>query len=216
MTSEIQRIANQNNARKSTGPQTEAGKAASSLNGLKHGLTGLMRLLPDEDQVDYARHCEGNVADLRPQGELELRMAQAIADDQWRIDRIRRIEQSLFLLAGDDVQASIDHNKQLALYSLYESRLNRNIRNNLAELRKLRHDRAQAPIADQQAAAAQLLDMARKAGLKPLVPQNGFGSSFTSVPDVIEAEMAAMGAVHHYDVSEYDPANWPEEAEKAA
>jgi hypothetical protein len=216
MTSELQLIANQNNARKSTGPQTEAGKAASSINGLKHGLTGLMRLLPDEDQTDYARHCEGIVADLRPHGELELRLAQAIADDHWRIDRIRRIEQSLFLLAGDDVQASIDHNKQLALYSLYESRLNRNIRNNHAELRKLRQDRAQAPTVDEQSAAAELLEAAKKAGLKPLVPQNGFGSSFTSVPDVIEAEMAALGAIHRYDVTEYDPANWPEDAQKAA
>jgi hypothetical protein len=144
-------------------------------------------------------------------------MAQAVADDYWRIDRIRRIEQSLFLLAGDDVQASIDHNKQLALYSLYESRLNRNVRNNLAELRKLRQDRAQTPAVDEQtAAAAELLDAAKQAGLKPLVPQNGFGSSFTSVPDVIEAEMAALGAIHRYDVSEYDPANWPEEAGKAA
>src|ERR1700712_4093416 len=102
MTSEKQIQANQGNAAHSTGPITEAGKVTSRLNGLKHGLTGLMRLMPDEDQADYARHGAGIVESLIPPGELELRIAQSIADDYWRIDRIRRIEQTLFLLAAPE------------------------------------------------------------------------------------------------------------------
>jgi len=37
--SEARNIPNLNNAQRSTGPRTEEGKAASSLNSLKHGLT---------------------------------------------------------------------------------------------------------------------------------------------------------------------------------
>ncbi len=41
--------ANRANARKSTGPRTEAGKARSRANAVKHGLTGAGVALPGED-----------------------------------------------------------------------------------------------------------------------------------------------------------------------
>ncbi len=44
---------NRQNASHSTGPKTEAGKKRSSLNGLRHGLTGHTILLPTEDLAAY-------------------------------------------------------------------------------------------------------------------------------------------------------------------
>jgi hypothetical protein len=205
MTSPKQIAANHINAQKSTGPRTPEGKAAVAQNTLKHGLTGLMRLLPDEDQAEYARHCEGIVADLRPTGELELRLAQAIADDYWRIDRIRRLEQTLFLLnSPDELQVTIDHQKQLNLYTLYESRLNRNLRNNHAELRRIQAERKAA-----QAPAAPVSDTTPTPETNPVrvTDANGFVYSFASVPEMIEAEMASIGCTRLHDVSDYDPAN---------
>ena len=51
MSSTAQAIANIENAQRSTGPRTEAGKAASSHNALKHGLTAQTVLLPGEDEI---------------------------------------------------------------------------------------------------------------------------------------------------------------------
>ena len=75
---------------------TPEGKATSSLNGMKHGLTGLMHLLPNEDQAEYARHCEGIVNSLHAGSEVELHVAQTLADDYWRIQRVRCLVQKLF------------------------------------------------------------------------------------------------------------------------
>ncbi|HXJ44279.1 MAG TPA: hypothetical protein VNH18_33640 [Bryobacteraceae bacterium] len=51
-----------------------------------------MRLLPEEDQAEYTEHCQGIVASLKPGNPLERHLAQAVADDYWRIERIRRLE----------------------------------------------------------------------------------------------------------------------------
>jgi hypothetical protein len=50
--------ANQNNALRSTGPRSLAGKARSRLNAVKHGLTATHSLLPGEDpkEFDGLRH----------------------------------------------------------------------------------------------------------------------------------------------------------------
>jgi hypothetical protein len=161
-----------------------------------------MRLMRDEHQADYARHCEGIVEALVPENELELRVAQSIADDYWRIDRIRRMEQLLLMRGYDQVEASIENGKQLSLYNLYESRLNRSVRNNLAELRKIQADRrARATEALAREATPENADAA---GTEPI----GSGFSFPSIPHMIEAEMAALGATRLHHVSEFDPANY--------
>ena len=43
---------NRRNARKSTGPRTDAGKAASRLNAMKHGLRAQTVPLPVEDPAE--------------------------------------------------------------------------------------------------------------------------------------------------------------------
>jgi hypothetical protein len=50
MISEKQLAANRRNAERSTGARTPAGKARSSLNNLRHGLTGQINILPTEDR----------------------------------------------------------------------------------------------------------------------------------------------------------------------
>ena len=59
MSTQSQITANIANSQHSTGPRTEAGKAVSSQNALKHGLTAQTVLLPGEDEAAYRKMCEG-------------------------------------------------------------------------------------------------------------------------------------------------------------
>ena len=120
MASRRQIRANRRNARKSTGPKTEAGKAASSANALKHGLTAAEAVvLPEEEPEDFERLREGVIADLAPAGALQVALAQRIAVLLWRLDRVARLEAELFVhghlarqrdsLAQAENQALVSH-----------------------------------------------------------------------------------------------------------
>ena len=72
MASEKQILANRANAKKSTGPRTAAGRAKSSRNSYRHGLS--LPMQPDPQAVDtLAKAIAGEAA-----GEVELRAARAL------------------------------------------------------------------------------------------------------------------------------------------
>jgi hypothetical protein len=74
--------ANRANAQLSTGPRTEQGKAKSSLNAVKTGLTGRTVLLPSDDAVQYERQVQRFFAELKPIGESESALVQSLADTE--------------------------------------------------------------------------------------------------------------------------------------
>src|SRR3954454_22393500 len=65
---------NRNNARKSTGPRSEAGKRTSSMNSFKHGLCAKSIALPTEDAALLEEKLRSWVDHYRPdpRGECEL------------------------------------------------------------------------------------------------------------------------------------------------
>ena len=90
--------ANRRNARRSTGPKSAAGKAASSANALRHGLSAARAVvLPDEDGEAYERLRQGVLGDLDPAGALQEALAQRIVVLLWRLDRAARLEAELFI-----------------------------------------------------------------------------------------------------------------------
>src|SRR6201984_2070638 len=91
---------NRQNAAHSTGPVTIEGRRRLSLNALRHALTGQTVVLPSEDLAAYQKHCGQFHTELKPQGLLESKCVQTIADTYWRLDRIRAMENSLFGLAA--------------------------------------------------------------------------------------------------------------------
>ncbi|MGH9624190.1 MAG: hypothetical protein ACRD4G_07605, partial [Bryobacteraceae bacterium] len=87
-TSQVQIDANRQNSQLSTGPSTPAGKAKSALNAVKTGLTGRTVLLPADDAAAYEQHVERFLKDLEPVGPREHDLAQSLADNAWRCERI--------------------------------------------------------------------------------------------------------------------------------
>jgi hypothetical protein len=89
MSSAAQFAANQANARLSTGPISENGKAISSHNNLRHGFRSQTVLLPGDDPAAY----EALLADLTeyyaPQELIETRFVREMTDADWRLRRLR-------------------------------------------------------------------------------------------------------------------------------
>lgn len=84
--------ANRANARLSTGPKTEAGKAASRGNALKHGMAGEDLALPGEDAAEVDRRFEAMEGDLRPSTELSRYLVRRAALMTVRVERCARNE----------------------------------------------------------------------------------------------------------------------------
>jgi len=102
MATVAQILANQANAQLSTGPATEAGKARSSRNNLRHGLTlGVLAVEPAEQQ-EHKAFQEELAAECQPDGIMELEAFQQFVDAAWRLQKIRRLVAALFDEFGDD------------------------------------------------------------------------------------------------------------------
>ncbi len=88
-------LANRQNAQKSTGPRTAAGKHRVSMNAFKHGLSGQNLCLQSDDSVPYFDLALRFIEDLRPVGVREEQLAQKIIDGNWRLNRAAAIENNL-------------------------------------------------------------------------------------------------------------------------
>jgi hypothetical protein len=64
--------------------KTPQGRARSSMNALRHGLTARVVVLPSEDMDAYQTFSKEIVDSLDPQTPVERQFAQTVADNQWR------------------------------------------------------------------------------------------------------------------------------------
>jgi hypothetical protein len=101
MTSLRQIESNRRNAQKSTGPKTKSGKARSSQNAVRHGLTAETVIGSLEDPADYRAFEEsvttGYDAETAVQRELVLRLASLL----WRLRRATSVETGLLQIQYD-------------------------------------------------------------------------------------------------------------------
>ncbi|HEY3839338.1 MAG TPA: hypothetical protein VGL72_22350 [Bryobacteraceae bacterium] len=98
MATEKQIAANQANAQRSTGPATEAGKKRSALNALRHGLTGHVVVLPEEDQQAYDLFAKNLLPELDVDGAHEETLANLYIGTLWKIQRAHATEDVLYSL----------------------------------------------------------------------------------------------------------------------
>ena len=122
MHTEAQNEASRINGAKSNGPTTPAGKAASSANSLRHGLTAKAVLLTNEEPAKFQALAEGYYKQLQPTGDLERDLIDEMVISKWRQRRDWSGETALFDREMDrqtkDVDArfpKIDHASRYAL-----------------------------------------------------------------------------------------------------
>jgi hypothetical protein len=184
MISEKQLEANRRNAQCSTGPKTAEGKAHSSRNNLRHGLTGQISLLPTEDRAAHDAFCNELIDSFRPESPMERQLAQSVAEDSWRLNRACAIENNMFALghaserrelqiALADAKYFQENANQFNLLTIYEQRINRNLQRNLKLLRELQAERIGQR--QQQMEEAQLLAQVSLSNGLPYSPErDGF------------------------------------------
>ena len=86
--SERQLAANRANARKSTGPRSPAGKAASSHNALKSGIYAKAMIIDGEDPADLEALRDGYYRDFAPATTDERVLLDRVIEMAWRVRRL--------------------------------------------------------------------------------------------------------------------------------
>jgi hypothetical protein len=161
MASAAQAAASRINGALSHGPTSDSGKATSSLNALRTGLTGRTVLLPSEDAALYEAHLTQFRERYQPVGDQELALVQSLADTEWRLARIPSLEMGIFALGRMEfadlfpeydegsrkilieAKTFLAYQRQFANLSLQEGRLRRQAEKDLAALQALRQPRLQ-------------------------------------------------------------------------
>ena len=189
MVSEKQLEANRRNAQKSTGPKTTEGKSNSSRNNLRHGLTGQISLLPTEDREAHDAFCNELIDSFNPETPMERQIAQSIAEDNWRLNRARAIEDNMFALGHQherrearialaDAETFQTQAEAFNRLTLYEQRINRNLQRNLKLLKELQADRKAQH--DKALEEAKLLAQLNLMNGLPYQPEQDFGRTGVS------------------------------------
>jgi hypothetical protein len=146
---------NRANSQHSTGPKTPEGKKQSSLNALRHGLTGQIIVMPTEDLQAYQRHTKSFTDEYTPKGATEANLVQVLADTSWRLNRVAAMETNLLSLgiahdsgplidAPQQIQDALSivsalesQSKALSNLSMHSQRLSRQFERTITQLRDL-------------------------------------------------------------------------------
>jgi hypothetical protein len=130
MSTEAQIEANRNNAEHSTGPRTEAGKAKSARNALRHGVYSMAKLIPGEDPEELDVLTKGILKDLNPLNTHETELVNQLIDLQWRLRRVTNEEARILSAEPPDYKA-------LNNISLHAARMKRQYSAGLKEFQTL-------------------------------------------------------------------------------
>src|SRR5258707_8197582 len=88
--------ANRRNSQKSTGPKTLEGKAAVSMNALRHGLRARSIVLPGENREEFNQLCNDLEVEWNPQSRTEQFYVEQMAVSQWKLIRMEVNEVNIF------------------------------------------------------------------------------------------------------------------------
>jgi hypothetical protein len=103
MATEKQILANQQNAKHSTGPRTESGKRRSRRNAVRDGLTAETVIRTLEDAADYRAFERAIKSDYSPQTAIEGQLVSRLASLLWRLRRAVIVESGLLNLQAEKI-----------------------------------------------------------------------------------------------------------------
>src|SRR6516165_7534524 len=125
MASRKQIEANRRNAWKSTGPRTAAGRAVSSRNALRHGLTASQIIIPGESTAEFNAFYQERYESLAPVDPVGEGMVERIITCEWRLRRVYRVE-AMVMNAIRPYEPNYSYIlKQMAELSRYETAMDR-------------------------------------------------------------------------------------------
>jgi hypothetical protein len=185
MTSEKQLSANRENALKSHGPVTEAGRSAVRLNALKHGLRARQLVLPGESQEEFDQLSQDLESEWQPQTPTERICLENMVAAQWKLIRAEKQETYIHSLPADDPGT-----KQLDSILLFQDRFQRAFQRALRDLQKLPKDRRiAAERAEVGKAAAEKAGAAKhptiRARFRDTTDENGNYMRVVDVPEKV-------------------------------
>ena len=160
MASQEQLNANRENAQKSLGPISEAGRTRCQEASVTHGLTSVKILMSTDDKSAYERSVANTFDRLNPVTDPEKAMVQFIADHEWKLARSFVWEQGIiakgryecrdsFLDVEDpDLRELIilghiheNHGKALSNCSAETARVQRMVSRSIADYETVRRER---------------------------------------------------------------------------
>ena len=107
MATELQIAASRTNGARSQGPVSIDGKARSSQNAVRHGLTAKTVVLNNEDPAQFKILCENLASDYLPQTEYERELIGQLAGARWKLRRCNILEKGIFDKAVDEMRPKI-------------------------------------------------------------------------------------------------------------
>jgi len=98
MSTELKIETNRANAQSSTGPRTEEGKARSSQNARKHGLTAQQLTIKPEEREEFEELLAHYQNDIQPQGAIQLTLFDELVAAAWNLRRVRALQSQTDML----------------------------------------------------------------------------------------------------------------------
>ena len=132
---------NAQNAQHSTGPKTPEGKAVSSQNAVKHGLTAADPVVRPGEEDDFQALKSDLLHQCTPIGALEKELFDQILHASWKMRRIRKLEYQMD--AEADIEALLDDKleEKLAKLARHYTRSERIFQRALNQLKQLQTER---------------------------------------------------------------------------
>jgi len=125
-----------------TGPNTQEGKARSSANSLKHGLTSRHVVLPGENRAEFDALVARLIEEHGAKETLEIEIIHEIAGCMWRLNRARKAESEYFYVNFIADQPTKDTERRFALILRYTGAVERELHRSITRLQQLKKERA--------------------------------------------------------------------------